>query len=79
MFATSSKFATKKSLATPMLLLGSSQRAFGGAIVKADGSHKFIAPCNKKTLALDGLRPTANQTHEINNPYRHQNDLPLWK
>ena len=30
-------------------------RRFGGghAIVKADGSHKFIAPCNKKTIYFD--------------------------
>ncbi len=56
-------------------------RAFGGggAIVKADGGHKFVAPCNKKTIAFDRLKPSANMVHEVTNPYRHQNDLPLLK
>ena len=32
----------------PSSLLMMPMRAFGGAIVKADSDHKFIAPCNKK-------------------------------
>ena len=65
---------------TPMINFG--MRAFGGGgheIVKADGDHKFIAPCNRKTICFDGLRPTSNHTHEVVNPYRHHNDLPLIK
>jgi len=58
-------------------------RAFGGdhshAVVKPDAGHKFLAPCNKKTLYFDGLKPTAFQEHALTNPWRHQNDLPLWK
>ena len=53
-----------------MLLAPSSQRNFG-AIVKADGSHQFVANCNKKTIVFDGLKPTANQVHSITNNYRH--------
>lgn len=56
----------------------SATRSFG-AIVKADGDHKFLAPCNKKTLFFDGLTPTNNVVHEITNNYRHHNDLPLIK
>ena len=59
-------------------LMRSSQRNFG-AIVKADGDHKFIANCNKKTIVFDGLAPTNNLEHAISNNYRHQNDLPLIK
>jgi hypothetical protein len=61
------------------MLLVPSRRNFGGAIVKAEGGHKFVAPCNKKTIAFDGLKPSSNVVVEINNPYRHQNDLPLLK
>ena len=63
----------------PSSLLMMPTRAFGGAIVKADGDHKFIAPCNKKTIVFDGLAPTENLLHTLSNPYRHQNDLPLYK
>lgn len=67
-------------LTTPVqsLMAPATFRTFGGAIVKADGTHQFIAPCNKKTMVFDGLRPTANLTHEVTNNYRHQNDLPLY-
>ena len=67
---------------SPMMTAMVARRCFGGgghAIVKADGNHAFVAPCNKKTIAFDGLKPTANQVHEISNPYRHQNDLPMLK
>jgi len=62
-------------------LVASTRRAFGGAheIVKADAQHKFVAACNKKTVVFDGLMPTAPLLHTIANPYRHQNDLPLYK
>ena len=40
-------------------------------VVKADGDHKFIAQCNRRMIAFDGLRPTGHLTHEIVNPYRH--------
>ena len=74
------KLATKKT--SPLLVSSLPLRAFGGGaheIVKADGDHKFIAACNKKTMVLDGLKPTSNLVHEISNPFRHQNDLPLYK
>ena len=52
-------------------------RSFGGAIVKADGSHKFIAPVNRKTMAFDGMQATSATGIELDNPYRHHNDLPM--
>ena len=67
-----------KQRSATMMLMAPSSRAFG-AIVKAEGDHKFVAPCNKKTIVFDGLKPTNNQMHEISNNYRHQNDLPLIK
>ena len=48
-------------------------------IVKADPNHQFIAPCNKKTLVLDGLKGTGNVVIEVTNPYAHQNNLPLYQ
>ena len=66
----------------PTSLLSMPLRAFGGgahAIVKADADHKFLADCNKKTIVFDGLQPTQPMVHAISNPYRHQNDLPLYK
>ena len=65
-------------MGTSRPIMRSSIRSFG-AIVKADGDHKFLAPCNKKTLVFDGLIPTNNMVHEITNNYRHHNDLPLIK
>ena len=50
-----------------------------GAVVKADGNHKFVAACNKKTIVFEGLKPTSNMTVELSNQFRHQNDLPLTK
>lgn len=38
------------------------KRSFG-AIVKADGEHKFVAACNKKTLVFDGMKPSSNLVH----------------
>merc|ERR1739844_627467 len=32
----------------------------------------------KKTMVFDGMKPTANATHELVNQFRHQNDLPLY-
>ena len=52
-------------------------RGFGGAIVKADGDHKFIAPCNKKMVAFTGMQATSPTMIELDNPYRHLKDLPL--
>ena len=57
-------------------LFRQASRSFGG-IVKADGSHQFIAPCNKKTLAFDGLKASSPLTIELDNSYRHLNDLPM--
>jgi hypothetical protein len=41
--------------------------------------HKFIAKCNKKFLVFDGLRATDPAVVEVINPYRHHNDLTLFK
>lgn len=63
-------------------LVAPTRRAFGGGaheIVKADAQHKFVATCNKKTIVFDGLQPTEPLLHAVSNPYRHQNDLPLYK
>ena len=65
-------------MGTTRPMMRTSMRSFG-AIVKADGDYKLLAPCNKKTIAFDGLLPTSNLVHEITNNYRHQNDLPLIK
>ena len=47
-------------------------------IEKADGDHKFLtADANKKTLVFDGLKASENATFELDNIYRHHNDLPL--
>jgi hypothetical protein len=47
-------------------------------IEKADGEHKFLTQeANKKTLVFDGLKASENATFELDNIYRHHNDLPL--
>jgi hypothetical protein len=44
----------------------------------ADGNHKFLTPCaSKKTMIFDGLKGSANHSYELDNLYRHHNDLPL--
>lgn len=49
-------------------------------IEKADGDHKFLTPAaNKKTMVFDGLKASHNAHFELDNIYRHQNDLPLLK
>ena len=62
-------------------LLTSSKRAFGsGAIVKADGNHKFLhASVSRKTMALDGLKPSAPVVIGLENTWRHHNDIKLSK
>ena len=51
----------------------------GHEVVKADPNHKFIAETNKRFLFFNGLKPTAPATLELENPYRHHNDLPLYQ
>lgn len=47
-------------------------------VEKADGNHKFLTPAaSKKTLVFDGLKASENATFELDNIYRHHNDLPL--
>ena len=59
------------------LLFNTSRRSLG-AIVKADGDHKFLHPSlNKKTMILDGLKPVAPQVIVLENQFRHLNDLPF--
>ena len=48
-------------------------------IVKADGEHKFIAPVDKKMVAITGLKGTTPCVLEFENAYRHHNDLPLYQ
>ena len=81
MFMQKFLFAQTKRVQPMSMFQSAALRSFGGggAIVKADGSHKFIAPCNKKTFYFDNMKPTANWTHEVTNHFRHHNDLPLIK
>ena len=47
-------------------------------VEKADGNHHFIdANANKRFLFFSGMKATAPYTITVENPYRHQNDLPL--
>ena len=48
-----------------------------GAVVKADGSHKFIQPVDKKFIAFEGLKGTSTANVALDNSYRHHNNLPL--
>lgn len=50
-----------------------------GAVVKADGEHKFVAPTTQKMLAFEGMKGTANHTYAVDNLYRHHNNLPLYQ
>ena len=58
------------------MLAQQNTRSFG-AIVKADGDHKFIASTDKKYLAFNGMRATSNQMISLDNHYRHQNNEGL--
>ena len=74
-----SKFGQKAGTApAAMKMMQPSTRNFG-AIVKADGEHKFVAPCDKKMIAFEGLKATGNFTISLNNQFRHQNDITLFK
>jgi ABC-type Zn2+ transport system substrate-binding protein/surface adhesin len=46
-------------------------------VVKADPDHKFIAPCNKRMIAFEGLKATSESVIEVENLYAHQNNKPL--
>lgn len=49
-------------------------------IEKADGAHKFLtAAASKRTMVFDGLKASSNHVFELDNIYRHHNDLPLVK
>lgn len=87
-------FWMQKLLAQPQIT-PATIRLFGGAVAhhddhhddhghhqhveKADPDHKFIAPLNKRFLVFDRLKPTAPAELEVENPYRHHNDLTLFK
>ena len=51
----------------------------GHHVEKADPDHKFIESegFNKKRLFFNGLKGSTPATIVVENPYRHQNDLPL--
>ena len=51
----------------------------GHHVEKADPDFKFIAQQDKKYIAFNGLRATTPNVLELDNPYRHHNDLPLYK
>lgn len=53
MFMQKFLFAQTKRVQPMSMFQSAGLRSFGGAIVKADGGHKFIAPCNKKTFYFD--------------------------
>ena len=60
-------------------ILGVPVRSFG-AIHKAGPDHKFLTPAaNKKTMVFDGLKGSAPQVFELDNLYRHHNNLPLFQ
>jgi len=47
---------------------------------KADGAHKFLtSAASKRTMVFDGLKASSNHVFELDNIYRHHNDLPLIK
>lgn len=49
-------------------------------VEKADGAHKFLtAAASKRTMVFDGLKASSNHVFELDNIYRHHNDLPLVK
>ena len=49
-----------------------------GAIHKPAADQAFIAAnVNKNTMVFDGLKASKNVTFELDNIYRHHNDLPL--
>ena len=60
-------------------LFNTSRRCFGAAaIVKADGNHKFLhATVNRRTMMLDGLKPSAPVVIGLENTWRHHNDVKL--
>lgn len=51
----------------------------GHDVVKVDPNHKFIASTDKRFLFFNGLKGTDPATVELENPYRHHNDLPLYQ
>ena len=57
--AQSSMMMVGRPSATKFGLMSNQVRSFGGAIVKADGEHKFIANCDKKMVALTGMQATS--------------------
>ena len=62
-------------------LFTTARRSFGaGAIVKADGNHKFLhASVDRRTMALDCLKPSAPAVIGLENTWRHHNDIKLSK
>lgn len=51
----------------------------GHHVETADPNHKFLdaSNANKKYIVFNGMRATEPVSIEIENPYRHHNDLPL--
>lgn len=61
------------------LLFGMQSRNFG-AVQKAAPDQKMLtAAASDKTMVFDGLKGSKPATFELDNIYRHQNDLPLSK
>jgi hypothetical protein len=71
--------------------IATAQRGFSGGhgghddhghvqhVEKADGNHQFLAETDKKFIAFTGLKSTSPAVVEVENPYRHHNDLSLLK
>jgi hypothetical protein len=50
-------------------------------VVKPDPTHRFINGENsdKRFLVFNGLKATDSATIVLDNPFKHLNDLPLYK
>lgn len=50
-------------------------------VEKAALDHKFLTAdaADKRFLVFNGLKPTTPVTIALENPYRHQNDKPLYE
>lgn len=61
-------------------ILGLTQKRSFGAIQKAGADQKFLTPAaSNKTMYFDGLKGTNPATYQLDNIYRHHNNLTLFK
>lgn len=62
---------------TSSQVVQSQARCFG-AIVKPDPDFQFLAPQNRKTMVLTGMKASTPYILEIKNDYKHLNGLPFF-